>query len=168
MSHAEHQRAAQSIAVGFAVITLSDTRTRETDTSGQLLRERLAAGGHTLIADTIIRDEPAELNGVLNAWIADASIDAILTNGGTGISMRDQTIDVIEARLERTIPGFGELFRMLSYQEIGSAALLSRATAGIERGKLIIALPGSTAACRLALDALIVPQLRHLIREIRK
>lgn len=167
-SHLQHQQAAAPIAVGFAVITLSDTRTRDTDTSGQLLRERLTADGHTLVDDRIIRDEPAELNAILNLWLEDPRIDAILTNGGTGLSRRDQTIDAIEKRIERPIPGFGELFRMLSYREIGAAALLSRATAGVASGKLLIALPGSTNAVRLALDELICKQLRHIVRELRK
>lgn len=168
MSHLEHQAAANPIRAGFAVVTLSDTRTRDTDTSGQLIRERLIAQGHSLIAESIIPDEPADLNRLLDAYFADETIDVIITNGGTGLSKRDHTIDVIEPRLQRLIPGFGELFRMLSYREIGSAALLSRAVAGVTGSTLVFALPGSTAACRLALDELLLPQLRHLIREIRK
>jgi molybdenum cofactor biosynthesis protein B len=168
MSHVEHQKAAEEITVGFAVLTLSDTRTRDTDTSGRLIRETLTAQRHQLVAEEIIRDEPVELNRVLDAWLNDARIDAIITNGGTGLSRRDQTIDAIESRLERTIPGFGELFRMLSYKEIGAAAMLSRATAGVAMGKLIVALPGSTNAVRLALDELVSGQLRHIVRELRK
>ncbi len=167
-SHLQHQHAAEAISVGFAVLTLSDTRTRDTDTSGRLIRERLTDGGHRLIAEQIIRDEPSELNAVLDRWVADDQIDAIITNGGTGLSRRDQTIDTIERRLDRSIPGFGELFRMLSFREIGAAALLTRAMAGVMRQKLIIALPGSTNAVRLALEELIVRQLRHIVRELRK
>lgn len=168
MTHAEHQQAAESIRIGFAVITLSDTRTRDTDTSGALIREKLTREGHCLIIDQIIRDEPAQLNTLLDAWLSDNRIDVIITNGGTGLSRRDQTIDVIESRFERTIPGFGELFRMLSHREIGAAAMLSRATAGVVNGKLLVALPGSSAAVRLALEELLIPQLRHIIRELRK
>lgn len=168
MSHVEHQQAAQTLTIGFAVLTLSDTRTRDTDTSGQMIRERLLGQGHTLVAEQIIRDEPSELNAVLDNWINDERIDAIITNGGTGLSRRDQTIDVVEARIERLIPGFGELFRMLSFKEIGPAAMLSRAIAGITKKTLIVSLPGSTAAVRLALDELLIPQIRHIVREVRK
>ncbi len=168
MSHVEHQQAAQTLTIGFAVLTLSDTRTRDTDTSGLLIRERLIGQGHTLIADQIIRDEPTELNAVLDNWINDERIDAIITNGGTGLSRRDQTIDVIESRIERLIPGFGELFRMLSFKEIGAAAMLSRAIAGMTRKTLIVSLPGSNAAVRLAMDELLIPQIRHIVREVRK
>ena len=168
MTHVEHQHAAQALTIGFAVLTLSDTRTRDSDTSGLLIRERMSAQGHSLIADQIIRDEPAELNAVLDAWISDTKIDAIITNGGTGLSRRDQTIDVIESRLDRLIPGFGELFRMLSFQEIGAAAMLSRAVAGVAQKTLIVSLPGSTAAVRLAMDELLIPQIRHIVREVRK
>ena len=168
MSHIEHQRAADSLSIGFAVLTLSDTRTRDTDTSGQTIRDRLTAAGHRLIVDTIIPDEPKQLNEVLDRWLADPQIDAIITNGGTGLSKRDTTIDTIESRLERIIPGFGELFRMLSHREIGAAALLSRATAGVIGTKLIACMPGSTAAVRLGLEELLLPQIRHIVRELRK
>lgn len=167
-SHDEHLQAAADVSVDFSVLTLSDTRTSQTDKSGPLIHERLVAEGHRLFAYRIIRDEPAELNAVLDAWLQETRLDVIITNGGTGISRRDQTIDVIESRIERTLPGFGELFRMLSYQEIGAAAILSRATAGIACGKLVVALPGSTNAVRLALDALLAQQLRHIVRELRK
>lgn len=167
-SHLEHQQASAKLSVGFAVITLSDTRTTETDSSGKLIREKLAADGHRLIAHRLIRDEPTELNSILDDWLLDTQIDVIITNGGTGLSQRDHTIDVIESQFERLIPGFGELFRMLSYREIGAAALLSRSTAGIARGKLLVALPGSTNAVRLALDELLVRQIRHIVRELRK
>lgn len=168
MSHVEHQQAAQTLTIGFAVLTLSDTRNRDSDTSGLLIRERLVGQGHTLVADQIIRDEPTELNAVLDKWISDPQIDAIITNGGTGLSRRDQTIDVVEARLQRLIPGFGELFRMLSFKEIGPSAMLSRAVAGMTQKTLIVALPGSTAAVRLAMDELLLPQIRHIVREVRK
>lgn len=168
MSSQQHQQEASGIRVGFAVVTLSDTRTPETDSSGALIRERMSAQGHTLIAQRIIRDEPAELNAVLDEWLANGSIDVIISNGGTGLSRRDQTIDTIEKRLERTIPGFGELFRFLSYKEIGSAAMLSRAVAGTIGAKLLFCLPGSTAAVRLAMDKLILGQVKHLVREMRK
>ena len=168
MSHAAHQRASDALRVGFAVLTLSDTRTRETDTSGQLIRERLTAEGHRLIAEMIIKDESTQLNEILDQWLGNGEIDVIITNGGTGLSKRDQTVNTIESRFERTIPGFGELFRMLSHREIGSAAMLSRATAGVINGKLIFVLPGSTAAVRLGINELVHPQIRHIVYELRK
>lgn len=168
MSHLEHQQAAQTIQIGFAVLTLSDTRTRDNDTSGRLIREKMTGAGHLLVAEQIIRDEPAELSAVLEEWLTVRELDVILTNGGTGLSRRDQTIDVIEKRLDRTIVGFGELFRMLSYKEIGAAAMMSRAVAGTIGGKALFALPGSTNAVRLAMDELILPQVRHVVRELRK
>jgi molybdopterin adenylyltransferase len=168
MSHLEHQQASESLAVGFAVLTLSDTRTRETDTSGKLIRELMIGQGHNLVAEQIIKDEPLQLSTVLESWLVEPRVEIIVTNGGTGLSRRDQTIDVIEKRLDRVIPGFGEIFRMLSYREIGAAAMLSRAVAGVANGKVIFSLPGSTNAVRLAMNDLILPQVRHVARELRK
>jgi molybdenum cofactor biosynthesis protein B len=159
---AEH-RAHAPPAVRCVVCTISDSKTPETDASGRLLREGLVAAGHEIVAYRLVRDEPAEIQGVLDAACADPRVQAVLFTGGTGIAARDQSFEAIEARLEKRLPGFGELFRMLSYQEIGPAAMLSRAQAGVCGGRAVFSLPGSPAACRLALERLIVPELPHLV-----
>jgi len=168
MSYGEHQRAAADDAARCAVITLSDTRTTDTDKSGKKLCELLSAGGHAVAFYRIIPDEPATLDALLEQLLERDDIDAIITNGGTGISRRDHTIEVIQKRLDQTLPGFGELFRMLSWEQIGSGAMLSRAVGGVAQGTLVFALPGSTAAVELGMTRLIVPELRHLVRELRK
>jgi molybdenum cofactor biosynthesis protein B len=168
MAYADHQSSAKDISARCAVITLSDTRTRETDTSGQTIQQLLIAAGHSVAAYHLVKDDPAELIPLLKQLLTDDNIDAILTNGGTGISRRDQTIDVIEKAIDQPLPGFGELFRMLSYQQIGAGALLSRAAGGIARGKPLFAMPGSTKAVELAMTKLILPEIRHLLFELRK
>ena len=161
-------RAAAPDAVRCAVLTVSDTRTPETDTSGRLIRELLSEAKHQVVDYRIVPDEPALIREALGGWVGRAEIQAILSNGGTGIAARDTTYDVVVALLEKRIDGFGELFRMLSYQEIGAAAMLSRAVAGVHRGRLVVAMPGSTNAVRLAMTSLILPELGHLIYEIGK
>ncbi len=161
-------RAAAPDAVRCAVLTVSDTRTPETDTSGALIRELLAVAGHETVDARIVPDEPALIRQTLDAWADRADVQAILSNGGTGIAARDTTYDVVAALLEKRIDGFGELFRMLSHAEIGAAAMLSRAVAGVWRGRLLVAMPGSRSAVRLAMTELIVPELGHLIYEIGK
>ena len=168
MAYDEHVREAQTVAARCAVITLSDTRTAETDKSGRRIRQLLEEGHHCVARYRIIRDEPGELHALLTEVLAEPGLDAVLTNGGTGISRRDTTIEVVETHIEQSLPGFGELFRMLSFQEIGSGAMLSRAVAGVARGKLLFAMPGSTAAVELAMTRLILPELRHLLHELRK
>ena len=168
MSYDQHLQSASSIIARCAVITLSDTRTVETDKSGALTQELLTSNNHQVADYTIIKDEPADLLKVLDRIAAKDEIDLILTNGGTGISRRDQTIDTLERRLDRTIPGFGELFRMLSYQQIASGAMLSRAIGGIIGKQLVFAMPGSTKAVELAMKQLILPQVKHLIAELKK
>jgi molybdenum cofactor biosynthesis protein B len=150
------------------VLTVSDTRTEESDTSGALIRDLLAGSGHRIVAYQIVRDEPIEIRNRLGEWTTDHGVDAILTNGGTGIANRDTTYDVIAGLLEKRIDGFGELFRMLSFAEIGAAAMLSRAVAGVCRGRVIVAMPGSTNAVRLAMERLVVPELAHMVYELRK
>jgi molybdopterin adenylyltransferase len=164
MSFQEHRRLSRDTPARCAVITVSDTRTQETDLSGALIKARLAEAGHETVAYHIVADEPALIVSLLDT-LAD-SVDVILFNGGTGISRRDTTFEALASRLEKTLPGFGELFRMLSYQEIGAGAMLSRATAGVFRDTLIFSTPGSTNAVRLAMDRLIVPELSHLLWEI--
>ena len=167
-SSAEHERDAAAIVPRIAVVTLSDTRGVADDRSGQAIRQLAEAADMQVVEHALIRDEPAELRRVLDAWTARDDVDAIVTNGGTGIARRDQTIDVVRAWIEVELPGFGELFRMLSYAQVGPAAMMSRAIAGTRGRRAIFALPGSTPAVELAMTALIVPQLRHVLRELRK
>jgi molybdopterin adenylyltransferase len=161
-------RADAPSSVLCAVLTVSDTRTAESDTSGALIRDTLAFSGHSVVDYRIVPDEPDQIREILNDWIARSDIQAVLTNGGTGIAARDTTYDAISGMLEKRIDGFGELFRMLSWQEVGPAAMLSRAVAGVAGATLIVAMPGSTNAVRLALTKLIVPELGHLVYEIAK
>ncbi|MGE5609448.1 MAG: MogA/MoaB family molybdenum cofactor biosynthesis protein [Bacillota bacterium] len=168
MSYQEHQQAADVVRAHCAVITLSDTRTEQTDKSGMRIRELLADAGHQVAFYRVIPDESAHLDELLTDLVVQADLQLIITNGGTGISRRDNTIPVIRKHLTMELPGFGELFRMLSYQQIKSGAMLSRALGGIAGGKLLFALPGSTAAVELAMSELILPEIRHLISELRK
>lgn len=165
---ADAHRAAAPASVQCAVLTVSDTRTPETDTSGALLRDTLRLAGHEITDYQIVPDEPDQIRRIIADWSARDDIQAILTNGGTGIAARDTTYDAIAGLLDKRIDGFGELFRMLSWQEIGAAAMLSRAVAGVANGTLIVAMPGSSNAVRLAISKLIVPELGHLVYEIAK
>ena len=166
MSYEAHKRLTRERPVRCAVLTVSDTRTEATDKSGALMRSRLTEAGHEVVAYRILPDEPARITAWLDEWAGEA--EALLLNGGTGISRRDTTYEAVAARLEKTLPGFGELFRMLSYEEIGAGAMLSRAVAGVYRGALVFSTPGSTGAVRLALDRLILPELNHLVRELTR
>jgi molybdenum cofactor biosynthesis protein B len=162
----EHRRQAQGQgSVPLAVVTVSDTRTPETDVSGRLIRELAEAAGHAVVGYRIVKDEPDQVAAALDEFSAGPA-RLILFNGGTGIGRRDRTYDVISQALEKTLPGFGELFRMLSYQEIGAAAMLSRATAGVYRGKVVVSTPGSPNAVRLAMEKLILPEMQHLAWEL--
>jgi molybdenum cofactor biosynthesis protein B len=157
--------AEQVKVVPFAIVTVSDTRTIETDTNGQYLREQIAALGHPIVGYRIIRDEPDHVVAALDESVSSGA-RLILFNGGTGIAPRDTTYDVLSRRLEKTLTGFGELFRMLSYEQVGAAAMLSRATAGVYRNSVIFSTPGSNAAVRLAWEKLIEPELHHLAWEV--
>jgi molybdenum cofactor biosynthesis protein B len=168
MSYQEHVQSAEQIVARCAIVTLSDTRTEARDKSGARIKELLSENHHSVVAYTLIPDDPARLNSLLTELVSRSDIDVILTNGGTGISKRDQTIGVIEKRITQPLPGFGELFRMLSYEQIGSGAMLSRAVGGIVNGKLIFAMPGSTKAVELAMTKLILPELKHLLMELWK
>jgi molybdenum cofactor biosynthesis protein B len=150
------------------VITVSDTRTLETDTGGGLVVELLEAAGHEIAAREIVRDEPAEVHAALQRALELEGTRAVIFTGGTGVAPRDVTPDTLEPRLDRIVPGFGELFRQLSYQEIGSAALLSRALAGLARGRVVFVVPGSRGAVRLAMEKLILPEIGHLAGEAVK
>lgn len=164
----EEHRASAPRAIGCFVLTISDTKTPETDTSGALIRELLTAAGHPVVGSAIVRDEPAEVQRVVRAACTDEAVGAVILTGGTGITSRDSTYEAVEQLLEKRLPGFGELFRMLSYQEIGAAAMLSRAQLGIRARRIVVSLPGSPNACRLALEKLIIPELPHLAREARR
>ena len=164
MSVHEHRKGPPpSLSIG--VITASDTRTTENDESGRLIKTMLEAGGHRVAYYEILRDEPALIAGAVKNNLA--ALDGIIINGGTGIAARDSTFEAVQSLLDKEMTGFGELFRMLSYQDIGSAAFLSRATAGISAGKLIVSLPGSTDACRLGLEKLLLPELGHIARLLK-
>ncbi len=155
------------ITVNCAVITVSDTRTLETDKSGQIIKQLLIEAGNKVIDYTIIKDEPEQIRAQMETWGKRADLDAVILNGGTGIAPRDTTYDAIASLLEKTLPGFGELFRYLSYQEIGSRAIASRAIAGIYQGKLVFSLPGSSNAAKLAISQLILPELVHLVTQLK-
>jgi molybdopterin adenylyltransferase len=149
--------------VNIAVLTVSDTRTEETDKSGALLVEKLIEAGHTLAEKAIIRDEQAAIVAKLSTWIADPAVEVVLATGGTGVTGRDVTPEAFAEVYEKEIPGFGELFRMLSYDLISTSTIQSRATAGVAGGTYLFALPGSTGACRDAWDGILLSQLdiRH-------
>lgn len=151
--------------VAVALVTVSDTRTPETDVNGQYLRQQIELGGHRVAAYRLIRDEPGQVASVLDE-LAAGEVQVILWNGGTGISPRDTTYDVLARKLEKTLPGFGELFRMFSYEQVGAAAMLSRAVGGVYRGRVVLSTPGSPAAVRLAWEKLIGPELEHMAWEV--
>lgn len=162
-----HRREAPA-AVPSAVVTVSDTRTLETDTGGALVQELLEKNGHSVTERAIVRDDPAEIRAAVERTTAANGTRAVIVTGGTGVAPRDVTPDSVEPLLERVIPGFGELFRMLSFEEIGSAALLSRALAGLRAGRVVFVVPGSRGAVRLAMERLILPELAHLAGEATK
>ena len=149
-------------------MTVSDTRTAETDRGGGAIVELLAQAGHDVAAKTIVPDDPDRVRDAVQAGIGEADIDVVITTGGTGITRRDGTYEVVSALLEKRIDGFGELFRALSFQEIGPAAMLSRACAGLAGGTIVISVPGSEHAVRLAMTKLIIPELGHMVREARR
>jgi molybdenum cofactor biosynthesis protein B len=162
---AEQHKAHAPRSVRVFVVTVSDTRTEESDTSGRLARELLEREGHRVAGYRVLRDEPEQVAELVRAVAERGEADVLVTSGGTGISRRDSTYEALVSLLEKRLDGFGELFRMLSYQEIGSAAMLSRAVAGLHRGLVVFALPGSTGAVRLGLEKLILPELGHLVFE---
>ena len=164
----QEHRAQAPASVGCFVLTISDSKTSETDTSGSLIRKLLGAAGHRITGHAIVKDEPAQVAAVIRSGCAAPSVEAFILTGGTGITSRDSTYEAIEALLDKRLAGFGELFRVLSYQEIGAAAMLSRAQGGVVQGRVLFSLPGSPNACRLALEKLIIPELPHLIREVKR
>lgn len=164
MSHVEHRRASPAFTRCF-VLTISDTRTEETDTGGRAIVELLTDYGHAVVGKTIVPDDPKGIRAALVTQLSNSTVQVVITTGGTGISSRDGTYEVMATLIEKRLDGFGELFRALSFQEIGSAAMLSRACAGTAHGKIVVCLPGSENGVRLAMTKLILPELGHMVRE---
>ena len=164
MGHVEHKAAAPRSVRCYA-ITISDTRTEETDSAGRAIADLLTSAGHHVVGRTIVKDDPELVRGAIERQLSTPDVDVIITTGGTGISARDSTYEVVSSLLQKRLDGFGELFRMLSYEQIGPAAMLSRACAGLVAGRIVVSLPGSEAAVRLAVERLLIPELGHLVRE---
>ena len=167
-SHHHHHRRSAPASVPTAIITVSDTRTLETDTGGAKVSELLKAAGHEVVSREIVKDEAAEIAAALRTALDAEGVGAVIFTGGTGVAPRDVTPDAVEPLLERVVPGFGELFRMLSYEDIGSAALLSRALAGLSGGRVVFVLPGSRGAVVLGMEKLVLPEIGHLAAEAVK
>jgi molybdopterin adenylyltransferase len=167
VSQEEHKAAAPARVRCF-VLTISDTRTEATDKSGNAIADLLMRAGHDVAGRAIVKDDPEEVTRVVTDRLDDAAVQAVITTGGTGLTSRDSTFEAIDGLLEKRLDGFGELFRMLSYHDIGAAAMLSRACAGTARGKFIAALPGSEAAVRLAVTKLLIPELGHIVQQLAK
>jgi molybdenum cofactor biosynthesis protein B len=163
----EHRSQAPSV-IRCAVITVSDTRTMENDVGGQTIVDMLGSHGHQVVERRIIRDEPGPMRDLLTRLSQRSEIDAILLTGGTGLCLRDQTFETLSQLITKQLPGFGELFRMLSYAEVGAAAMLSRAMGGLLGRTVVLAMPGSPGGVRLAMEKLVLPELGHLVREARR
>jgi len=170
MSHADHSREAASRVgpIGCAVITVSDTRTEATDASGALIRQLLAEAGHRVVRYAIVADEAARITSLVDELAGDAACSVILMTGGTGVSSRDRTYEAVVGSLDRRLDGFGELFRYLSFVHIGPGAMLSRAVAGVCRGRAVFVMPGSPDAVRLAMTRLLLPELAHIVWELSR
>ncbi len=166
MSVVEHKEKGKK-SIRCFVVTVSDTRDESTDTSGQTIKQLLAAEGHQTAGYRIVKDEPAQIQSLLNEILKKDDIDAAIVNGGTGIAPRDGTFEVVSQLLEKKLDGFGEIFRYLSYLDIGSAAIMSRAAAGTAAGKILISVPGSSAAVKLAMEKLILPEIRHMVSQLQ-
>jgi molybdenum cofactor biosynthesis protein B len=166
MSVHEHKEKGKK-SIRCFVITVSDTRDEATDTSGQTIKSLLSGEGHQTNGYRIVKDEPAQIDALLNEALGSENVDAVIVNGGTGIAPRDGTFEVVNRFLEKKLDGFGEIFRYLSYLDIGSAAIMSRAAAGTARGKVLISLPGSKGAVSLAMEKLILPELRHMVSQLQ-
>jgi molybdenum cofactor biosynthesis protein B len=167
MSQAEH-KAHAPVSVRCFVLTISDTRTEDTDTSGRAIVTLLTDAGHTIAGRAIVKDDADLVRGTIERHLASADVQAIITTGGTGITSRDSTYEAVSGLLQKRLDGFGELFRMLSYEQIGPAALMSRACAGLVAGRIVVSLPGSEAAVRLAMERLLIPELGHMVQQAGK
>ena len=168
MGYTEHKEASEGRIVACAVVTVSDTRTEATDKSGAYLRETLEANGHKVVHYEILKDEPDQIRDCLDRLLGHDEPHAVICTGGTGIAKRDTTFDIVSAALDKTLPGFGEIFRYLSYQEIGSGAIMSRAVAGTYKSRVVLSVPGSTGAVRLAMEKLIIPELGHMVGQVSR
>lgn len=164
----EEHRAEAGSPPRWAVVTVSDTRTEATDLAGAQLVDRARRAGHEVNRRFLVRDKVAEIRDAVRRALADPRVDAVLVTGGTGLAPRDVTPEAVEPLFERALPGFGELFRALSFAEVGAAAMLSRASAGVVRGKAVFLLPGSPKAVSLALERLILPEIGHLLAQARR
>lgn len=164
----DEHRSQAPVAVNVAVLTISDTRDEAADSSGALIKGTLHEAGHQVMHSAIVHDEPGAIVAQVLDWVRGNEVDAVITTGGTGIAPRDRTPEALAGIFDRSLEGFGELFRMLSYREIGPAAMLSRATAGTVGGKPVFALPGSKNAVKLAMEQLILPEIGHVVFEARK
>jgi molybdenum cofactor biosynthesis protein B len=167
VSVAQHKSQAPD-SVGCYVLTVSDTRTAATDSSGRAIRELLTGAGHAVLGGAIVHDEPMEVTAAIRKQLARAAVRAIITTGGTGITSRDGTFEAVDTLLDKRLPGFGELFRMLSFPEIGAAAMLSRAAAGTIGRTAVFVLPGSENAVRLAMTRLVLPELGHVVQQLNR
>jgi molybdenum cofactor biosynthesis protein B len=167
MSDREH-RAEAPASVRCFVVTVSDTRTEATDASGRAIADLLAAAGHEVAGRTIVKDEPELVRDTIERQLADPHVHVIITTGGTGITSRDSTYEAVSTILQKRLDGFGELFRMLSYEQVGPAAMMSRACAGLAAGHIVVCLPGSEKAVRLAMERLLIPELGHLVQQARR
>jgi molybdenum cofactor biosynthesis protein B len=162
-----HKREAPQ-SVRCFIVTVSDTRTIDTDTSGRAIADMLQAAGHHVAGRAVVKDDAVLVRAAIERQLAAPDVQVVITTGGTGITSRDRTLEVVDVLLEKRLPGFGELFRMLSYEQIGSAAMMSRATAGLAARHILVALPGSEGAVRLALEKLVLPELGHLVQQALK
>jgi molybdenum cofactor biosynthesis protein B len=167
MAQWEHKAEAPG-SIRCFVLTVSDTRTEDTDASGRAIADLLTGAGHVIAGRAIVKDDPAKVREVMTHQIANPDVQVIITTGGTGITSRDSTYEAVSAMLEKQLDGFGELFRMLSYEQIGSAAMMSRACAGLVAKRIVVSLPGSEAAVRLAMQRLLIPELGHLVQQASK
>jgi len=167
MSQADHKAQAPS-SVRCVIVTISDTRTEETDTSGRAIADLLTAAGHTVAGRAIVKDDADLVRGTIERHLASGEVQAIITTGGTGITSRDSTYEAVNGLLQKRLDGFGELFRMLSFEQIGPAAIMSRACAGHVAGRVVVSLPGSEGAVRLAMERLLLPELGHLVQQATK
>jgi molybdenum cofactor biosynthesis protein B len=164
MSHHEHKELAPR-SVTCAVLTISDSRTEATDESGHLLRERMIQAGHRVLSYSLLKNDPEAIRRTVQALLAEPELHVIIATGGTGASHRDVTVETLVPLLDKMLDGFGELFRFLTYQEIGTTSVMSRAMAGVARGKIVVSLPGSLGAVTLAVDKIILPEIGHMVRE---
>jgi len=169
MAHDEHEQAAAGLgALRCGVLTVTDSRTEATDESGKLMQQLVTEQGHRVARYALLPNDEARVRTEVGSWAGSGEVDAVMITGGTGLSSRDRTIEAVLPLLEKELPGFGELFRALSFEEIGPAAMMSRATCGVLKGCVVVSLPGSRAAVKLALERLLLPQLRHLVQQARK